>query len=129
MDDVSKVCRCQALFGGCSRTEKERKRPQKEWDAEARAMAESAKALISWCHECSPRIYSWFARSSRGNCGPIISYFPFFSAFSSLSFIRLGIMRFLLARKHNKKISCFIIPVRPSYESINKKKSVYDLNE
>lgn len=28
MDDVSKVC--QALFGGCSRTEKERKRSQKE---------------------------------------------------------------------------------------------------
>ena len=55
--DVSKVCRCQALFGR-----------RQEGDARAVGASamrnQSAKALISWRHEvkgsldCSPRIYS-----------------------------------------------------------------------
>lgn len=86
--DVSKVCRCQALFGSAAAGRGER-------DAGTGAMRnQSAKALISWRHEvkgfpnCLPRIYSWFVRFPRGNCRSSVPCI-FFTSSLSLPFFAL----------------------------------------
>lgn len=111
--DVSKVCRCQALFG-------RRQKDERNGDAGASAMRnQSAKALISWRHEvkgfpdCSSRIYSWFVRFPRGNCRSAVrSAFPRIFRTSSLPFpFRpfLFALRLLFVEKYNKRAFGLII--------------------